>query len=256
MSDQLLFAAAASASARGMPRAESAPVVAVLEDDPAIRTLLQRMLGSEYQLVFVNDAAQLRQRLENAGAALVLLDILLPSDNGIAIAKSIRATSDIPLILISGLTSSEMISAGLNVGADDYVTKPFDPLVLRARLRNALRRAAPAREAPKHVVVHFAGCTCAPLARTVTHADGRNAQLTEKEVQLFMALARRAEEVVDRDELSRLLTGGEWSPLNRALDVHVSNLRRKLMSVMQADSVITSFRGIGYMLRAAARIDE
>ena len=239
-----------------MTRVESAPVVVVLEDDSAIRTLLQRMLGTEYQLVFARDAAHLHQRLERGGAAMVLLDILLPSDNGIAIAKTIRSTSDIPLILISGLTSSEMIAVGLNVGADDYVTKPFDPLVLRARLRNALRRAAPARETPKHVTVHFADCTCDPLARTVTQAQGRSAQFTEKEIQLFMALARRAEAVVDRDELSRLLTGGEWSPLNRALDVHVSNLRRKLMTVMQAESVITSFRGIGYMLRAAVRIDE
>ncbi len=255
MQDQPLPAGAAD-SGGDMVCADPAPVVAVLEDDPAIRALLQRLLGAEYRLAFVDDAAQLRRLLEDGITALVLLDILLPSDNGIAIARTIRASSDVPLVLLSGLTSAEMIAAGLNVGADDYVTKPFDPLVLRARMRNALRRAAPARRTPRHVLLRFADCTCDPLARTVTHPAGRSAHLTEKEVQLFMALARRARAVVDRDELSRLLTGGEWSPLNRALDVHVSNLRRKLMAVMQADSVITSFRGAGYMLRGDVRFDE
>ena len=124
MLDQLLPAGAAD-SGGDIGCADPGPVVAVLEDDPAIRALLQRLLGAEYRLAFVDNAAQLRRRLDDGITALVLLDILLPSDNGIAIARTIRATSDIPLVLLSGLTSAEMIAAGLNVGADDYVTKPF-----------------------------------------------------------------------------------------------------------------------------------
>ena len=231
--------------------------VLVIDDEVQIRRLLRIVLeGAGYKVVEAENGILGIQHAAGTRPDIVLLDMGLPDMSGLTILARLREWSRVPVIVLTVQNDEADKISALDGGADDYVTKPFDPLVLRARLRNALRRAAPAREAPKHVTVRFADCACDPLARTVTHAQGRSANFTEKEIQLFMALARRAGEVVDRDELSRLLTGGEWSPLNRALDVHVSNLRRKLMTLMQAESVITSFRGIGYMLRASVRIDE
>lgn len=230
----------------------------VIEDDPTVGEFVRRGLEEQrWQVDLVADGEEGERLAAAQPYDMVILDMRLPGKSGLEVLRSLRARGfERPVLVLTAQDAVDAKVQTLRAGADDYVTKPFDPLVLRARMRNALRRAAPARRTPRHVLLRFADCTCDPLARTVTHPAGRSAHLTEKEVQLFMALARRARAVVDRDELSRLLTGGEWSPLNRALDVHVSNLRRKLMAVMQADSVITSFRGAGYMLRGDVRFDE
>ena len=114
-------------------------LIAVLEDDIAIRTMLQRILGRQYELAMVDNGAQLLQLLHHRHVSVILLDILLPGEDGIEIAKKVRTLSQVAVILISGISSSEIIATGLNVGADDYITKPFDPLVLRARVNNAIR---------------------------------------------------------------------------------------------------------------------
>ena len=234
----------------------SLPLVVAMEDDRAMCALFQRSLGRDYRLKFVDDSAQLWRTIEADRPDLLLLDIVLPTENGIEIAKAMRATFAMPIVLISGLSSAEMIATGLNVGADDYVTKPFDPLVLRARLHNALRRAVPARVPARPLVLRFEGCYTDPPRRLIINEDGRETRLTEKEYQLLVALARQAGSVVDRDELSRLLSGSEWSPLNRVLDVHVSNLRRKLRAVTGSDSILASHRGSGYTLQTTARFDD
>ena len=223
--------------------------ILIVDDEPDLVRLLEynlKQAGFETETASTGELALATARARKPDA--IILDLMLPDLPGTEICRQLRRDDRLratPILMLTAKSEEVDRVVGFELGADDYVTKPFDPLVLRARLRNALRRAAPAREAPKHVQVRFDGCTCDPLARTVTHAEGRNAQLTEKEVQLFMALARRAEEVVDRDELSRLLTGGEWSPLNRALDVHVSNLRRKV-EAQGAARVVATVRGIGY----------
>ena len=225
--------------------------VGVLEDEPAMRNLLSKILAPEFKLWFASSGMQLRSAIEKKSVDIVLLDVLLPGEDGVAIAKSIRARSDVPLILISGLSSSESIATGLNVGADDYVTKPFQAPILRARMINALRRAKPLTNGPagqpRHLTIN--GCTIDWWSQTVTNAAGATIKLTEKELQLLAALAREMGNAVDRNILSRLLNGQEWSPLNRCLDVHICHLRKKFKVIAGDSRMIASFRGIGYALK-------
>jgi DNA-binding response OmpR family regulator len=237
------------------------PRVAALEDDPTIRNLLKRLLEPEFSMSFPASGTLLSDAIQNGKVDLVLLDILLPGEDGISIARSIRARSDIPVILLSGLSSSETIATGLNVGADDYVTKPFQANVLRARIRSALRRArasgsaaaAAAAAASDHAnQTQFTAIGNARIdlwSRVASNAAGDSATLTEKELQILMALAHHPETVVNRDTLSLLVSGQEWSPINRSLDVHISHLRKKLSGLTGIPKLITSSRGIGYALR-------
>lgn len=248
-----------SSDASLVPATATTPAkVGVLEDEPAMRTLLSRLLGSEFTLWFAHSGEQLIQAVHKKSVDLVLLDILLPGEDGIAIAKTIRARSDVPLILLSGLSSAETITTGLNIGADDYVTKPFQANILRARMRNALRRGgAPRKEGlDSPQTLHVANCTVDLWSRVVTHGSGESVRLTEKELHILSALARTPGKVNDRDKLSRLISGQEWSPTNRCLDVHISHLRKKLAAVTGNDKIIVSFRGSGYALKVAGALPE
>jgi DNA-binding response OmpR family regulator len=230
---------------------EGLPLIVLVEDEQAVRTMINRILARDHRILAVENRNDLMAVLQTKPVQLVLLDIMLPGSSGLEIAKSVRALSDVPLIFISGLTSGEIISQGLNLGASDYITKPFDPLVLRARVRNVLRRnEAIARRLPARV--EFGGLSLTPLERSVEGLMGREERLTEKELQLLMELARNSCAVVSRDRLSMVLTGAEWSPLNRVLDVHICNLRKKLRNVSGTFSMIAGFRKTGYMLKVRA----
>lgn len=227
--------------------------VGVLEDEQAMRNLLTRILSPEFEIWFAQSGAMLSDAVSKGSIDVILLDILLPGEDGIAIAKGIRARSAIPMILLSGLSSAETIIMGLNVGADDYVTKPFQSQVLQARLRNVMRRAgsAPAARKERPQLLQIGNCKVDIWARTATSPDGTGTKLTEKELQILSALARQPGVPVDRDTLSRLLSGQDWSPTNRCLDVHLSHLRKKLKRVSDELDLITCYRGVGYALKSA-----
>ena len=227
------------------------PLIVLVEDEQPVRTMINRILARDYRILAVESQADLLAILQTRSVQLVLLDIMLPGGSGLEIAKSVRALSEVPMIFISGLASAEVISGGLNLGAEDYITKPFDPLVLRARVQNVLRRSEAAGRRPP-TRVEFGGLSLSPLERSVEGTLGRRERLTEKELQLFMELARRSCSVVSRDRLSMVLTGAEWSPLNRVLDVHICNLRKKLRNVSGNFSMIVGLRKTGYMLNVQA----
>jgi DNA-binding response OmpR family regulator len=226
--------------------------VGILEDEPGMRRLLERVLSPEFSVFFAESGADLSAAVRNGRIDVVLLDILLPGEDGIAIAKSVRARSQLPIVLLSGLSTAETIINGLNVGADDYVTKPFQSQILLARLRNALRRAAtrPRANDPSRIL-EIDDCQVDIWARTASHKNGMTIKLTEKELQLLTALARNPGEPVARDTLSRLLSGTDWSPTNRCLDVHMSHLRKKLARVCENEDLIVCYRGVGYALKTA-----
>ena len=222
-----------------------------------MRNLLNRILAPEFKLWFASSGSQMFSAIREKSVDLVLLDILLPGEDGIVIAKSIRARSAVPMILLSALSSAETITTGLNVGADDYVTKPFHAAILRARMRNVLRRRGGGGkdrlEQPQNIELD--GCTIDLWSRKATSADGTTIKLSEKELQILTALAREPERVVDRDALSRLVNGQEWTPSNRCLDVHICHLRKKLKEIAGDSQMITSFRGIGYALKRGRPAD-
>jgi DNA-binding response OmpR family regulator len=225
--------------------------IGVLEDEPVTRILLSRTLREEFDVFFADSGASLCQALTADRLDLLLLDILLPKEDGIAIAGAIRARSSVPIILVSGMSSAETMVAGLNVGADDYVTKPFHAEVLRARIRSVLRRTrdggAPGEGESGRIRIGNVAIDI--WSRTSVMSDGRVCRFTEKELQLLSALLSQAGQVVDRNTLSRLLFGQDWSPGNRGLDVHISHLRKKLAELCGRDDIIVSYRGTGYAVK-------
>ena len=226
--------------------------IGVLEDEPVTCILLSRTLREEFDVFFADSGASLCRSLIVDRLDLLLLDILLPEENGIAIAGAIRARSSVAIILVSGMSSAEAMVAGLNVGVDDYVTKPFNAEVLRARIRSVLRRTREGR-VPGEVNpgrIRIGNVEIDIWSRTSVLSDGRVCRFTEKELQLLLALLCRPGQVVDRNSLSRLLSGQDWSPQSRGLDVHISHLRKKLSELCGRHDLIVSYRGAGYALKA------
>ena len=221
--------------------------VAVLDDDPDLRKLLRFLLAREYEVVLPRDGAQLQIMVEQGAVDLIVLDIGLPEEDGILIAQRIRATSSIPLIFLSGYSSEEMIIRGLNIGADDYVTKPFQPEVLLARIRNALRRG---ELHPLHAVrnLQLGDVTFEVGEQRLSNAHGLSVKLTEMEALILALLANAEAQTISREEMFRRVYGRDWDTLNRGIEVHISHLRRKLAEVSEVHSTIVGLRGVGYRL--------
>ncbi len=222
--------------------------VAVLDDDADLCKLLQFLLAREYEVVMPGDGAQLQILVEQGAVDLVVLDIGLPKEDGILIAQRIRATSSIPLIFLSGYSSEEMIVRGLNIGADDYVTKPFQPEILLARVRNALRRG---ELHPLQAVrnLQLGDVTFEVGEQRLSNAHGLSVKLTEMEALILALLANAEAQTVSREEIFRRVYGRDWDTLNRGIEVHISHLRRKLADVSEVQSTIVGLRGMGYRLK-------
>lgn len=229
------------------------PRVAILEDEAAMCTLLRRILGTNYDVVIMGSSSELLEAIKHEQIDLALLDIVLPGENGIEIAKSIRARSRIPIVLLSGLSASETVVTGLNIGANDYITKPFDPEILKARISNALRMGnIEQKQSTEPRVIQANGVTIDPWKRAIETAAGESIHVTEMEVQLFSILCNNSPNIVTRDELSKSLIGKKWQPEVRALDVHISHLRTKLQKIGFPKHQIICHRGVGYSMQLTA----
>ena len=234
---------------------EKAPIVrhfrvAILEDNAGMRTFVSRALEKEYTVVFASNGSDLRDLIWKGAVHVVVLDIGLPDEDGISIAKDIRTMSQIPIVFLSGNSSAEMIVKGLNIGGDDYLTKPVSSPVLLARVANALRRAASLEQSPEGVVkeLRIGAASLDARRRVLKHPDRRFATLTDLECRLLAALAQRVEQVVSREDLTRRIYGQDWNPASRSIDVHLTHLRKKLKEVGGANHTITSIRGVGFRL--------
>jgi DNA-binding response OmpR family regulator len=212
--------------------------VLVVEDDPKIRSTIELYLRHEgFDVVGVGrgDEAVAAAR----DAHLVILDILLPGGDGIEICRAIRAASPTPIIFVTARSTEEDKLRGLDVGADDYVTKPFSPRELMARVRAVFRRAPAATDTLTVGRITIDG---GPRAVSV---DGRDVALTPTEYRLLDALARAAGRTVTREQLIRNAFGDDYDGLDRTVDVHIMNLRRKLGDAGEA--IVTVF-GAGYRM--------
>ena len=240
--------ALSSSPSSSSPRKHPAYCVGVLEDMQAMRTMLDRVLKQDFRVWHASCGAELLEAVEKRAIDLVLLDVMLPGEDGLTIAKTIRTRSNLPVVMLSAMGSSDSITTGLNLGADDYVTKPFQPPVLLARLHNAMRRARPSVAAQGKEL--WLGQFKIDLWSRTGSGPGRiTVRFTERELQILVALARSPGNVVERNLLSREISGQDWSPANRCLDVHMSHLRKKLLHLCKDNTLITSFRGVGYALK-------
>ncbi len=225
--------------------------IIIVDDDPEIRTLVQDYLTEEgYRVSTADGGAEMRRILAQDPADLVILDVRMPEEDGFTIAASLRKTSDVGIIMLTHKGAVVDRVVGLELGADDYVSKPFDLRELLARVRSVLRRAkngAQDKSAAEPHRLEFAGWTLDLAARRLVSPGGADVELTTAEFNLLSALANHSNRALTRDQLLDMTHGRDWSPFDRSLDNLVSRLRRKLEEDPKRPALIKTVRGVGYI---------
>jgi two-component system OmpR family response regulator len=224
--------------------------ILVVDDDPDVRELFCNYLSaSGYVLSEAADGASLRRLLQTSSFDLILLDQRLPDEDGLVLARELRAASDVGIIIITGYGQPVDRIVGLELGADDYVSKPVDLRELLARIRSVLRRRG-VRSTDAAGVLTFGGWRVDPSARRVTNPRGDTVPLTSGEFDLLWSFIRQPNRVLSRDELMNALHHRDAGPFDRAIDVQVGRLRRKIESNPSKPEIIKSVRGAGYLFAA------
>jgi two-component system OmpR family response regulator len=224
--------------------------VLVVDDDPSIRTMLSEYLSEHgYEVALAASGKEMRSELERAVPAAVLLDIGLPGEDGLTLARFVRERYDVAIIMVTGAGDVVDRVAGLEVGADDYIAKPFDPRELRARLKSVLRRIEPRAERPggKESRVSVGRCFLDMKSRQLTDGRGAEIPLTAMEFDLLKAFIERPNQVLSRDQLLTLTRNREWEPFDRSIDIRITRLRRKVEADPDRPKAIRTVRGAGYM---------
>jgi DNA-binding response OmpR family regulator len=233
-----------------MPSVSDPILTALLvEDDARLAALTREYL--EGHGIVVTQAPDGRSGLAEALARrydVVLLDLMLPEKHGLEVCRELRARSDVPIVVITARGEEADRVMGLELGADDYVAKPFSPRELVARIRAVVRRAQ-GRAGPSLEVVRVGALVLDPGARKASYA-GRELQLTGYEFTLLKALAERAGRVLTREQLMEIAKGSAEESFDRSIDVHVSRLRHKLGDDPKRPQLIKTVRGTGYVLAA------
>jgi two-component system, OmpR family, response regulator len=230
--------------------------VAIVEDDPDVRAVLTRSLRPDgYQITELESGAGIEGILNAGPIDLVILDIGLPDIDGLTITQRIRRQSDVAIIIVSGRGDLADRVVGLEIGADDYVTKPFEPREILARVRSVLRRshhkedAAPA-PMEKHRRYAFCDLTLDATAQSLHAADGTSINLTSGEFKLLETLVTRANRVLTRDQLMDACYGNNTPAFDRSIDVCVGRLRKKLQDDPRNPVIIRTVRNGGYIFSA------
>ena len=230
---------------------EGEPHVLVVDDDREIRDLMSRFLRKNgFRVDVAADGQAMRKALANSKIDLVILDRILPNEDGVSLCRSLRKKSRIPIIMLTLLGSESDRIAGLETGADDYVVKPFSPKELLARIKAVLRRA---NELPvqsdlqRAAILRFAGWTLNRIRRQLTSPDGTAVSLTDGEFDLLVAFAEHPQVVLSRAQLSDLACGRDAIPFDRSIDVQVGRLRKKIEANPEEPEVIKAVRARGYI---------
>ena len=227
---------------------ESMATVLVVDDEPIVREVVVRYLEREgYRTLEAGDGDEARSLLERQEPSLVLLDLMLPGTDGLELCRWIRARSTLPVIMLTARGEEADRIVGLELGADDYVTKPFSPRELVARVRSVLRRAEPRDTAPGRLA--FDGLEIDPATREVV-CDGGQLKLTAKEFDLLYFLASHPRRVFSRDQLMTRVWGYEAALDTGTVTVHVRRLREKIESDPAHPSHLQTVWGVGYRLVA------
>lgn len=223
-----------------------------MDDEQDVRLVLQRFLaGHGFEVLVADSGTRAREVLQQPGIDLVLLDIGLPDGNGLALLAELRLRWQGPVLIVSGQGASGERALGLELGADDYIAKPFDLRELLARIRSVLRRVPSSAVHPSGARLAFDGLAIAMATRRLTGRNGEDIPLTTGEFALLSALLRRPNEVLSRDHLLNALHGRDAGPYDRAIDVQVGRLRRKIERDPARPCLVQSVRGAGYLLAAS-----
>lgn len=219
-----------------------APKILVVDDDPAINEMLTIVLEAEgFQTSSVTDGAEAVQTFHSFGPDLILLDLMLPGMNGIDICREIRKESAVPIVMLTAKTDTVDVVLGLESGADDYITKPFKPKELVARIRARLRRT----DETLADVLEVGDLTVDVPQHTVTRGN-QEIQLTPLEFDLLVEMARKPNQVHSREELLESVWGYRNASDTRLVNVHVQRLRSKIEHDPENPEIILTVRGVGY----------
>jgi two-component system phosphate regulon response regulator OmpR len=231
----------------------------VVDDEERIRTMLRRYLAEEgIKVSEAADGKAMRDVLDREKIDMVLLDLVMPGEDGLTLARAIRQRSSVPIIILTGKGDLIDRVVGLEAGADDYIAKPFHLREVLARIRTVLRRAPPTPTQTEAAVVgdadttlRFQGWSLDLVKRELRRPEGDVVPLTSGEFELLRVLARNPNRVLNRDQLMDQVKGREWEAFDRAIDTQVVRLRRKIERDPQNPELIKTVRGAGYVFAAA-----
>lgn len=239
------------------PVLPSRPVANVLlvDDDRRLCGFLTRLLSREgYATRSAYDGSGMRRALADGSYDLVILDLSFPQgDDGLTLARGLRAQTDTPMIMLSGKGATIDKVVGLELGADDYVTKPFEPRELIARIRTVLRRtgsqivSGPGEELDGEALLSFSGWQLDLTRYELSCPAGQKVELTTLEFRLLSALVRRPGRVLSREQILDIVARRHWNPYDRSIDVLIGKLRRKLGDDPRSPRFIKTVRGVGYV---------
>jgi two-component system OmpR family response regulator len=237
---------------------EAAPQILVADDDPEIRKLLARYIeGQSFRVALAASCAELRTRIATSHIDLIVLDVMLPDGSGLDLCRDLRAERNtIPIILLTALKEDVDRILGLEMGADDYLGKPFNPRELVARIRAVLRRRSEADlRASTAKLYQFEGFVADPHLRRLSDADGNLIDLTGAEFDLLQSFLDRPGRVLTRDQLLELTHSRNGQVNDRSIDVLISRLRRKL-DPSRAARLFKTVRNGGYQLAAKVDVED
>jgi two-component system phosphate regulon response regulator OmpR len=228
--------------------------ILIVEDDGQARTMLREYLSThEFEVDEAHDGETMRARLAAQLPDVVLLDIGLPGEDGLALARHLREHYEVGIIMVTGAGDIVDRVVGLEVGADDYIPKPFDPRELRARLKSVLRRmqsrqaGGDSRPAGRSTRAAVGRCVLDLATHQLFDDAGAEIPITGMEFDLLRVFIERPNQVLSRDQLLTLTRNREWEPFDRAIDIRIARLRRKLEPNPDKPRLIKTIRGSGYM---------
>lgn len=228
------------------------PHILVVDDDREIRSLVAQLLRKHgFRVTDAADGREMMQVLEDGRFDLVVLDLMLPGEDGLSLCRRVRGTSSLPIIMLTAMGEETDRIVGLEMGADDYLPKPFNPRELLARIRAVLRRTGgepPEPQKENGGLRIFEGWSLDLAKRELRAPDGTLVPLTAGEYDLLAAIVERPGRVLSRDHLLDLTRGRDAAPFDRSVDVQISRLRRKLEPDPKEPQIIKTVRGGGYVL--------
>ena len=238
--------------------------ILVVDDEPSVRLLLRRAFEAEsYQVLDAENRQQTLDAVEQYPVSLVTLDINLAGEDGLAVAQAIRAVSSVPIIMVTGKGDLIDTVVGLEMGADDYIAKPFQIREVLARIKSALRRGqlndnpdpqpAETHSDTQPQFYHFANCTLSTHTRDLSDPDGIVCELTTAEFNLLEVFVRHALHALSRDQIMDKIKGSDWNPNDRTIDNTVAKLRKKL-AALGVHKAIKTVRGVGYQFAIEVQI--
>ncbi|WP_211444515.1 response regulator [Collimonas humicola] len=239
---------------------ETAAHILVVDDDHEIRTLLAEYLDANgFRTLMATNGSDMRKVLAETRVDLVVLDLTLPGEDGLTLCRNLRADSNIPVIMLTARGEPLDRILGLEMGADDYLSKPFEPRELFARIRSVLRRTQalpPNMVSPEAQQIQFGHWTLDLIARHLVNHDGLVVALSGAEYRILKVFLDHPNRVLNRDQLLELTQGRESDPFDRSVDIQISRLRQKLGDDARTPVIIKTVRNEGYVLATAVTVES